>query len=162
MTEIFKDITGFNGNYQVSNLGNVKSLNYHRTGKEMLLSPGVSTSGYLMVILCKDGKMESHNIHRLVAEAFLPNPNGYPCINHRNECKQDNSVDNLEWCSYKYNNTYNDRHLKTAKSIFCLELNKVFQSSCEAERQTGIYQSNINRCLKGIRKSAGGYHWRYL
>lgn len=161
MTEIFKDVKGYEGLYQVSTVGNVKSLNYNRTGKEGILSPGVSKD-YLFVTLCKDKKHKAYSIQRLVADAFISNPNGYPCVNHKNENKQDNRVENLEWCTYSYNNTYNDRHLKASKPIFCVELSKIFSSTAEACRITGIYHQNITKCLKGKRKSAGGYHWRYV
>ena len=164
MTEIWKDIDGYEGLYQVSNLGNVKSLNYLHTGKEMILSTGFNKN-YLFVILYKDKKHKIYKVHRLVAETFIPNPNGYPCINHKDGNKLNNCVDNLEWCSYSYNNTYNDIRKKAAKKlskpIFCIELDKVFSSIQEAERQTGINDGNICSCLKGKLKSAGGYHWKY-
>jgi len=169
MIEKFVPIEGYEGLYEVSNIGNVKSLNYRHTGKEEVLSPGVRR-GYLFVTLCKEGKVRHYDIQQLVAKAFISNPNGYTCVNHKDENKQNNCVDNLEWCSYSYNNTYNNRHLKIGKKvreklsipIYCVELDKVFKSSHEAERQTGINDGNIRSCLKGKRKSAGGYHWRYL
>lgn len=162
MTEVWKYIAGFEGLYMVSTLGNVKSIKF---GKERILSPGMQKNGYLMVILCKDGKTKHYSIHRLVAEAFIPNPFKLPCVNHKG-LKTDNRVEMLEWCSYSYNNTYNDRHLKVAekisKPIYCVELDKVFPSIIKAERITGIYQSNIIKCLKGYYKTAGGYHWTYV
>lgn len=165
MTEVWKDIEGFEGLYQVSTLGNVKSLNYGRAGKEMILSPGKYKNGYLYVTFYKDGKRKNYLIHRIVAEALIPNPFKLPCVNHKGS-KTDNRVEMLEWCSYSYNNTYNDRHLKIGEKlsipIYCIELDKVFKSSHEAERQTGVHQSHITSCLKGRRKSAGSYHWKYV
>ena len=106
MEEIWKDIKGYKGKYQVSNLGRVKSLNYRNTGKEKILSPGKYSGEYLQVMLYKDGKLKKHSIHRLVALAFIPNSNNYPIINHKDENPSNNRVDNLEWCTYKYNSNY--------------------------------------------------------
>ena len=165
MTEVWKDIDGYEGLYQVSNLGNVKSLNYLHTGKEMILNPGLS-KGYLKITLCKDGKHKKYYVHRLVAEAFIPNPNGYQYVNHKNEDKQANFVENLEWVSHSLNINYGTRNKRVAEKlsipIFCVELNKVFPSIIEANRITGISDGNICSCLKGRHKSAGGYHWRYI
>lgn len=166
MAEVWKDIIGYEDLYQVSNLGNVKSLYHRGTGKERFLSHQLKKSGYLRVKLCKDGKRKFYNIHRLVATSFIPNPNNYPCVNHKNENKQDNRVENLEFCTVRYNNTYNNRHLKAAEKksipVYCIELNQVFKSTVDASRITGINKGNINSCLKGRYKSAGGYHWQYV
>ena len=162
MTEVWKDIAGYESLYQVSTLGNVKSLKF---SKERLLRPGMQTNGYLYVHLYKDGKHKNYDIQQLVAKAFISNHNGYPCVHHKNEVKTDNRVENLEWVSHQYNLTYNDIRKKAAKKIskpvYCIELDKTFQSSMEAERQTGIFHSSINMCLKGRLKSAGGFHWTY-
>ena len=112
MKEIWKDISGFEGKYQVSNLGNVKSF---CRGEHLLqLNGGVK---YIQVILCKDGKTYGRLVHRLVAQEFLPNPNNLPCINHKDENPKNNSVDNLEWRTYKYNNEYNERVVKCKGKI---------------------------------------------
>lgn len=116
--EEWRDIEGYEGIYQVSNEGRVKSLNYHRQGFEQILSLTTSNRGYLRVWLSsEDGKGNIELVHRLVGKAFIPNPNNLPQINHKDECKTNNSVENLEWCDQKYNNTYNDRHLKAAPKI---------------------------------------------
>lgn len=111
--EIFKDIKGFEGLYQVSNYGNVKSLerviednNGYYIKKEKILTPTINSSGYYHTILRKDGKSIGVYIHRLVAEAFIPNPNNYKQVNHKDEDKTNNKVDNLEWCTPKYNANY--------------------------------------------------------
>ena len=104
---ILYDYTGL---YEVSNMGRVRSLNYRRTGKEKIIKTGRNTSGYLYVGLSYDGKREIFTIHRLVANAFVPNPNNFTEVNHRDECKNNNYVDNLEWCDRKYNMNYGTRN----------------------------------------------------
>lgn len=118
MQEIWKDVQGYEGLYQVSSLGRVKSCSrlvhiendtqrkYQRL-HERILKPGGGK--YEQVILCRNGKTEAKLIHRLVAQAFIPNLDNLPCINHKDENPSNNCVDNLEWCSYKYNNEYNSR-----------------------------------------------------
>ena len=114
--EHWKDIEGYEGLYQVSDLGRVKALNYNKTGMERVLSAGKDTGGYMYVILHKNGKGKMCSVHRLVAQAFIPNPNGLPEINHKDECKTNNIVSNLEWCTAKYNMNYGNgaktRHSK--------------------------------------------------
>ena len=173
--EIWKDILGYEGKYMVSNWGRVKSLNYNRTGKERILKAGDNGNGYLEVILFKDGKGKHYKIHRLVAQAFLENTKGYTEVNHRDENKQNNCVENLEWCSRSYNNNYGTGNKKRAEkstnnpkiSKAVIGINKIsglkmeFPSTREASRQLGIANSNICSCLKGRQKSAGGYVWHY-
>lgn len=106
MEEIWKDISGYEGKYQVSSLGRVKSLNYNRTKKEKILKGGKDNVGYLSIRLCKEGKPKTYRVHRLVAESFIDNPHNYPIINHKDEDKTNNCIENLEWCTQKYNNTY--------------------------------------------------------
>ena len=114
MEEVWKDIKikkngiiyDYIGLYQISNKGRVKSLNYCRSGKEGIIKPRKCNSGYFMVKLAKNGTKEDFLIHRLVANAFIPNPNCLPLINHKDEDKENNNVDNLEWCDDAYNNTY--------------------------------------------------------
>ena len=171
MREEWRDIQGYEGKYMVSNLGRVKSLNYHRTGKERILKAYDNGYGYLYVNLSKEGKTKKYKIHRLVAKAFLENPEGYTEVNHINEDKADCRADNLEWCSRAYNNTYNGRAKKVGKKLAeklskpVFGINKVnglileFPSIAEASRQTGINKGNICSCLKGNYKSAGGYVW---
>ena len=165
MTEIWKDVNGYEGLYQVSNLGNVKSLGNNKSRKEKILKPIVQKSGHLMVQFCKEGKLKGYLIHRLVAEAFIPNPLKLPCVNHKDENPSNNSLENLEWCTVQYNTNYGTaikrRVEKRSIAIYCIELDKVFLSSQEAYRITGVYQSNINKCLKGKINTAGGYHWKY-
>lgn len=113
--EIFKDIEGYENLYQVSNLGNVKSLNYKHTGKEKILTPDKDRYGYFKVVLHKQGKRKKFFVHRLVAQAFLPNSQNLEQVNHKNEIKTDNRVQNLEFCTPKYNANYGTRNKRVAE-----------------------------------------------
>ena len=115
--EIWKPVIGYYGLYEVSNFGRVKSINYNKTGKERLMKQVVNKQGYYQVTLHKNGSMAAKKVHRLVAEAFIPNPNNLPCVNHKNEDKTDNRVENLEWCSIEYNNRYGMRGKKISEAI---------------------------------------------
>lgn len=106
MDEVFRPVEGYEGLYEVSNLGRVKSLKW---GKERILKPGMDGCGYLKANLYKEGKIKHFMVHRLVAQAFIPNPEGLPQINHKDEDKTNNRVDNLEWCTAKYNSNYGTR-----------------------------------------------------
>ena len=168
MTEIYKDIKDLEGLYQVSNFGQILSLNYHRSGKPRLLKPDTIRNGYLKVLLYKDGKKKKFLVHRLVAEAFIPNPDNLPCVNHKDEDKTNNSVENLEWCSHEYNinyGTHNERSAKTrSKKVlqFTLdgELIREWPSISECGRN-GFSIGNICECCNGERKSHKGYIWKY-
>lgn len=124
MEEIWKDIKNFEGYYQVSNLGRVRSLDriivynngrkHIHKGKILNLKP--KKTGYIDVYLQKQFDSKNFLLHRLVAEAFIPNPNNYPIINHKDENPSNNCVDNLEWCTYEYNNNYGSRNSKLSNS----------------------------------------------
>ena len=102
--EIWKSIKGYEGLYEISSLGRVKSLNYRGTGKEKLLKNIEDYKGYLTVTLTKNGKQKQFKVHRLVAEAFIPNPEGKPCIDHINTIRNDNRIENIRWVTYEENN----------------------------------------------------------
>ena len=172
--EHWKEIDGFEGIYEVSDLGRVKSLKY---GKEKILKPQKDGSGYLQVCLCKDGQCKSITVHRLIAEAFIPNPNNLDTINHKDEVKTNNTVSNLEWMSREDNINYGTRNKRVAEAntnnpkiskqvqMFDKktgELLATFPSLMEAVRVTGINQGNVSSCCNGKLKSAGGYVWKYL
>ena len=122
MKEIWKDIEGYEGLYQVSNLGRVKSLTKMvGRGKrykvcERIVSLQKAPNGYMRLHLDKDGERKYFSVHRLVAQAFVENPNNLPHVNHKNETKTDNAVSNLEWCTPKYNSNYGTRNTRISKS----------------------------------------------
>lgn len=135
MEEVYKDIEGYEGLYQVSNLGNVKSLNYSKTKKENVLKPGIR-NGYLKVDLCKNKTRKTYSVHRLVAQAFIENPNNLPMINHKDECKTNNVVSNLEWCTQKYNSNYGTRNERLGKAISKANTNNPKHSKAVAKSLT--------------------------
>lgn len=173
MNEIWKDIKDYEGLYQVSNLGRVMSLKYNHGDNKCILNGGKSR-GYLTVLLYK-GDRRKYLVHRLVAEAFLPNPDGLPCVNHKNEDKTDNRVENLEWCTYQYNNTYGNvlqkrsikqiNDTKKSKHVYQYTIDGEFlrewPSCMEIKRQTGFENTNISACCRSIKKSAYGFRWSY-
>ena len=181
--EIWKDIPGYEGLYQISNLGRVKSLKrkvYAGRGRmrwqyEKILSENKTNgNGYKIVSLNKESKSQNKYIHRLVAEAFLENPNNYKYINHKDENKSNNCVDNLEFCTAQYNSTYNNLHIrnglkkrnnKYSKKILQLndndEIITIFPSISEASRQLNVSYQAISDCLRGIQKHSAGYKWKY-
>lgn len=117
MDEMWKDIEGYEGLYQVSNTGQVKSLNYNQTGEIKLLKQYTNKKGYKRTSLSKNGKVKNHWMHRLVAIAFIPNPNNYKEINHKDENPSNNNVKNLEWCTHEYNMNYGTRNERASKSM---------------------------------------------
>ena len=112
--EIWKDIVGFEGLYQISSKGRVKSLLFD---KEKILKQNITKNGYCRVDLCKDKINKHYYIHRLVATTFLDNPNNLPCVNHRDENPQNNMVSNLEWVTFKQNNNYGSHNERVGKAI---------------------------------------------
>ncbi len=165
MEEIWRDIQGYEGLYKVSNMGNVKSLNYRRTGLEKNLKFDKDNHGYLYVILCKNNERKTFRVHRLVAQAFIDNPNNYPQVNHKDENKLNNTVKNLEYCSSSYNNNYGTRNERVgnvlSKSLYCFETTKYYKSITEVSKDLNLYKSNIVSVLKGRQKRTGGYTFRY-
>lgn len=172
MEEIWKDIDGYEGLYQVSNLGNVRSLNWRKRGIARNLYLKKQNRGYLHVELAKDGKRKAFTVHRLVANAFLENPNGHPIINHKDENKQNNNVENLEWCSISYNVRYSMEKRQTAKYGRRLDLKidqfdkdgnflKRWPNSRAIHVETKMSDWSISECCRGNRKTAHGFIWRY-
>lgn len=180
MDEIWKDIPGYEGLYQVSNLGNVKSLNWRGHGKPKNLTPKLQNSNRLCVQLSKCGTVRYFLIHRLVALAFIPNPEGRSKINHIDENPLNNCVSNLEWCNHLYNvrcyiNNHPDLFQKRKRTpkygkrlILQIEqispdgtVKRVWNNSREIYVSTGMSDWSISECCRGNRKTAYGYKWRY-
>jgi len=174
--EIWKDVVGYEGLYQVSDLGNVRSVtrkvpwrNGTRTvfGRELIKY--IDKGGYLVVGLSKNNIVKLKKVHRLVADVFIPNTNNLPFINHKDECKENNHANNLEWCNRQYNNTYGSRveraRTKQVKAVFQYNRNGVFirewESLTEASSILHIHNGSISECCRGKRKTAGGYVWKY-
>ena len=178
MEEEWKDIPGYEGLYQASSLGRIKSL---PRNDEIPRWKGYSTirkqfikNKYYQVNLSKNGRTRWHAVHRLVALAFLPNPNNYPQVNHKDEIQTNNNVSNLEWCDQKYNMNYGTvkhriSHSKLTRDyktkVIQIKDGKpiaIFNSSYDAQRKTGIEPAAICKVCRGIPKykTAGGYEWR--
>lgn len=179
MKETWKPVVGFEGAYEVSTLGRVRSVDriiergtqkMEVRGKERVLCK--RWSGRLYVTLRKDGRTFNKSVHRLVAEAFIPNPFRLPEVNHRDENPQNNAVDNLEWCDRNYNANYGTaiqrRTEKVSTPVAQLSKDGVviatFPSAREAERVLGIKHNHIMSCVnkKEHYHTAGGYRWEAI
>ena len=174
--------------FEVSNLGRVKSLNYRRTGRAELMKPSEYTGGYSMVILRKNRKRKPCKVHRLVAETFLPNPEGKPCINHKIQGKkgkkinmvffnEDGTIDKerttIEWVTYKENNDYGTRNERVSKALTNGKLSKkVLQLSLSGELirewpsvaecgRNGFDIGHVAACCRGEQKTHKGFRWMY-
>lgn len=170
--EIWKDIKDYEGLYQVSNLGNVKSLKFRNKmtifERERLLTPK-NNKGYLRVRLSKNNKQRTYSIHRLVANSFIPNNENKPCVNHINGNKKDNRPENLEWCSYSENEQHSRKVLGkipiNRKKVNKYDLNGNFiaqyNSIAEASESIGRSYSLISSCCNKHIKKAYGYKWEF-
>ena len=175
MKEIWKDIKGYEGLYQVSSLGRIKSMeriarNNHRV-RERILKTYIDKDGYIKCCLCKEGKRKPLMVHRLVAKAFIPNVNNYPVVNHKDEVKDNNIVDNLEWCTAKYNSNYGtsikrmseklkkrylttqNRYNTNSKIVVLLNNGMLFESTEDAANYCGLSRQMVAYICKGIKKT---------
>ena len=188
--EIWKDIPNYEGTYKINNFGEIRRYNTYSTYDKRIpkyhnIKAHIGKSGYYRVVLNKNNKAKNYLVHRLVAQAFIPNPNNLPQINHKDENKGNNSVNNLEWCTLKYNCNYGTRTQRiadklkimhkgkhfskqnefkkgqNAKKVINITTNKIYNSMQDAMKDTGIFVSNICNCCKGNIKTAGGYIWKY-
>ena len=177
MEEVWKDIPGYEGLYQVSNRGNVRSLNWNGTKTTKNINQKPHKNGYRQVLLSKDGVRKMFTVHRLVALVFIPNPNELPQINHIDEDKTNNDVSNLEWCSAQYNVRYSiqRRSPRTEKSTrkskyhnkaiaqlsFDDEIIRVWQGTSELRSSGQLSVPDILRCCRGERKTTSGFKWQF-
>lgn len=194
-TEVWRslDFIGY-PDYMISNFGRVKSLErviIFKDGRkklfpEKILKPNKKKNGYLQVVLCQNREKKSFSVHRLVCLIFLENPYNFPCVNHKDENKQNNHVDNLEWCTVKQNNCYGTKierfrklrkghkvseetkeKISEAKKIPILQYTldgifvRVWDSALSASIELNINKSSISACCKGKLKTSGGFIWKY-
>lgn len=159
MKEIWRDIKDYEGIYRISNLGNVYSVR-----RDSLLKSGMSGNGYLSVILCTDGRRKHFKVHRLVAEAFIENKLNKPAVNHKDEDKHNNNVNNLEWVTTKENINYGTRNIRTSKRIKVIyqdDTYEIWESANVFAREFGVNQSNVCAALHGRIKTAYGMRFEY-
>ena len=165
--EEWRDVVGYEGLYQVSDQGRVRSFKWN---KERFLKPSMDKDGYLLVTLCTGGKPKTLKVHRLVCEAFHENPENKLDVNHINENKTDNRACNLEWSTRKENCNHGTRNVRMAiaksRPIAQYTLNgkllKVWPSAKEVGRQTGFSRGSISKVANGKRKQAYGCIWKYV
>lgn len=156
------DVEGFEGLYAITSCGKVWSYRSKR-----FMTPQVDKMGYMRVNLHKDGKIHCRYIHRMVAQAYIPNPEGKKTVDHIDSIKDHNYVSNLQWLTPGENasrsNTGRKRYWSTkVRPIYCVELDQVFESQSEACRQLRLSAAPLNYALNGKRKTCGGYHWKYV
>ena len=175
--EIWKDIEGYEGLYQVSNEGNVKSLARYHVRNDRILKQSHDKDGYNIVCLTKDNLKKWFRVHRLVAKAFIPNPNNYQVINHKDENPKNNSVENLEWCTIQYNNDYGSRNGNFSKKVYQYTIDNklicIYDKMSHAANAINGGSSNIGRACNGgfFDKTRNrwhsmtkykGYRWSYV
>ena len=151
-----KDIPGFEGQYAITSCGKVWSYK-----RKIFLKP-CYRKGYLQVSLCKDGKQRTFQVHRLVAMAYIPNPDNLPFVNHIDEVKDHNWVSNLEWCTAKYNSNYRNAQSDKKIKVRCIETGQIYDSITEAANAIKRTKSALSHCICGASKTCGRYHWEVL
>lgn len=169
MIEQWLSVPNYDGYYEVSNLGNVRSVRYSQSGEVIYsrtLQPSTKERGYLGVVLSKQSDTKNHLVHRLVAMAFLPNPKHLIAVNHIDGNKTNNNVTNLEWCTDRDNllHAYKIGLKKgNCKAVVCVETNEVFDSVSSANKAMGVTYSHIGDICNNspLYKTAFGYHWKW-
>lgn len=175
--ETWRAVKGYEGMYEVSNMGRVRTLHtndsYPRDREGRVLCAQLDNRGRYSVALCKNGKCKRMQVHRLVAMAFLPNPNNYPVVNHKDENPQNNTVENLEWCTTKYNLHYSNvpKKMKAAavkkqqKAVLMYDKKgnfiREFESATKAAEYVGDFQQNVSKNCYGQTKSVKGYSFKF-
>ena len=185
--EIWKPVKGWESLYEVSNFGRVRSFDrkvqtgiknhqYRLVPSQFITLREDSKTGYVRVCLTRNNKSSQHYLHRLVAEAFIPNPNNLPCVNHKNEMKWDCRVENLEWCSYSYNVSYGtgtERRVETRRKrgtaktdpkviqgVSLIDGTVITYNSIRDAMKDGFYYAG--HCCRGIKTQYKGYKWSYV
>lgn len=148
-----KNVKGYEGLYAITSCGKVWSYK-----SKKFLKPGKSKDGYLQVILWKNGNYKNKRIHRLVAEAYLPNPNNYDTVDHIDFNKANNCINNLQWMS----RNENSGKKRSVRKVYCFENEKIYESQAQAAKELGLDQGNISRVCRGIFKQTGGYHFELI
>jgi hypothetical protein len=171
--EVWKDVVGYEGLYRISNQGTVCRL--YKNGKVNFMTPRI-LNGYWRVKLCNGNTQKEYFLHRLIAQAFIPNPENKPEINHINGIKTDNRIENLEWVTrsenaihatktglLKYSEyRYNRARDINSKPVMCVETRKIYVSCTEAGKDIKTDAAHIGECISGKRSTAGGYHWKLV
>lgn len=179
MEEVWKDVVGYEGFYQISSLGRVKSLErvvFDKDGirrfctTDKILAQSFNTQGYPQVSLYAHGNQKNITVHRLVAETFISKPDSFSQVNHIDENKLNNAVSNLEWCTEQYNLNYGTRIKRSAEKRArpVMQMNcdgaviRTFKSAREAHNKYGYSYKNISACCHGKKKSHAGYNWAFV
>lgn len=159
MVYVMRDVVGWEGIYKVTSCGKIWSVRYNR-----FLKPAGGKGNYQMVLLQANGKKENDYIHRIVAKAYIPNPNNWPEVNHMDEVKDNNSVSNLEWCTKQYNLAYGNRSGKCSLKVKCVETGEVFSSLHAAGKAKKVDATNLSSLLRHGKPhhTLGGFHWEIV
>lgn len=169
--EIWKDIPGYEGFYQASTLGRIRSVDrrvYSKSGSRLapgtIRSPRIGSRGYMNIYLSRDGKKRIFTIHRIIATTFIENPNNLPIINHKNGNPSDNRVSNLEWCDLFYNYVHASEVLGRncgTRRVLCVESGEIYNSIHDAARKLGVTVTAVHRAINRTNGMAGGRHVQY-
>ena len=168
MHEEWREVYGYDVLYEVSNTGKVRTKHHGKCGYKSeyrFIKPVNNGNGYMRFNFMQGGKQKTVYLHRLVAEYFVENTNGYTEVNHIDEDKTNNDASNLEWCTHLYNCNYGTRNeraaAKTGKKIICVETGQIYESTAKAAKALGVGSTAISNCLNGRTATSCGYTWKY-